>query len=333
MDELIIKYCQNKCSAEEVQRLFDWIDESQDNKSYYKQIRNIWDLNTLLNNQSVSQNEIQQKYSEIRPAVTLEPLKDNPDKRNRNPFQYWVRIAAALIIGFGLSWAYNNYQVKRQSVVWNKIEVPIGQRVHITLSDGSKVWLNSKSKLFYPGSFSQKDRTVRLDGEAYFEVTHDAKHPFFVQTPYTEVEVKGTKFDVYAYSDLSLVTTTLIEGKILLNLKNKNHDAFEMNPNQQIRYNSNTNKITIIRNYEASNAIDWISGIWGIVDMPFKELIQQLEQHYNVKILVQNKKLLDSRCTGKFRYDESLEDVFDVIQISIPFKYRKEGNKILIDKR
>ncbi len=333
MDELIIKYCQNKCSVEEIQRLFNWIEESPSNRLYYKQIRNVWDLNTLLNNHSVSQQELQRKYSELKLSVGLDSSSDNRDRRNWNPFQFWLKIAAALIIGIGLSWFYVSYRDSQRIVAWNEIEVPIGQCVHISLSDGSKVWLNSKSKLVYPESFSQKDRTVRLDGEAYFEVTHDAKHPFLVQTKSTTVEVKGTKFNVYAYSNLPIATTTLLEGKILLNLKDRNHDAFEMNPNQQIKYNSSTREVTLIQDFDADNTICWISGIYSFNDLPFKELIQQLEQHYNTRILVQNKELLDYPCTGKFRYSESLGEILDVIRISIPFKYRKEDDKILIYKQ
>ena len=93
--------------------------------------------------------------------------------------------------------------------------VPAGQRVELVLEDGTRVWLNSKSKLTYPTSFGKKEREVILDGEGYFEVTKNEKAPFIVKTHKYDIKVLGTTFNISAYQNkLSAFETSLLEGAV-----------------------------------------------------------------------------------------------------------------------
>ena len=94
------------------------------------------------------------------------------------------------------------------------ITVPAGQRINITLVDGTNVWLNARTSLSYPVKFGKNNRQVVLDGEAYFDVTKDKSKPFIVQTDNYNVEVLGTKFDVNAYSETGEFETTLMSGSV-----------------------------------------------------------------------------------------------------------------------
>lgn len=128
---------------------------------------------------------------------------------------------AAIVILTIITTTYFLQQSFRDEVM-NTVTVPQGQRVHLTLSDGTKVWLNAKTKMEYPQSFKVSDqRIVKVDGEAYFEVSKNKEKPFIVKTTKGDVEVLGTKFYISAYATTDVFETSLIEGKV------KVHTAYE----------------------------------------------------------------------------------------------------------
>lgn len=129
----------------------------------------------------------------------------------------------------------------RESLPTNNytVLVPNGSVFNITLSDGTKVWLNSESRLSYPEVFNGNKRSVRLIGEGYFEVASLNKIPFYVETDGMKIRVLGTKFNVKSYDYLS--TTTLKEGLVSIHIRN-NKDSILLNPNEQLVYNKETNK-------------------------------------------------------------------------------------------
>ena len=99
-------------------------------------------------------------------------------------------------------------QTEQTPIALQTITVPAGQRINITLADGTNVWLNARTTIQYPITFNEKERLVKLDGEAYFDVTKDKSKPFIVQTNNYNVEVLGTKFDVDSYSETEIFETT-----------------------------------------------------------------------------------------------------------------------------
>nr|WP_286083552.1 FecR family protein [Parabacteroides goldsteinii] len=105
-------------------------------------------------------------------------------------------------------------QTEQTPIALQTITVPAGQRINITLADGTNVWLNARTTIQYPITFNEKERLVKLDGEAYFDVTKDKSKPFIVQTNNYNVEVLGTKFDVDSYSETEIFETTLMEGSV-----------------------------------------------------------------------------------------------------------------------
>ena len=116
----------------------------------------------------------------------------------------------------------------------NTITVPAGQRANLTLADGTNVWLNARSEMRYPAVFTGNKREITLDGEAYFEVTHNEDKPFVVQTNKCNVEVLGTKFNVEAYSDSEDFCTSLMEGSVRVSDKRNPSETLVLAPNQQV---------------------------------------------------------------------------------------------------
>ena len=138
----------------------------------------------------------------------------------------------------------------------NTIRVPYGKRSTLILADGSKVYLNSGSSLVYPAVFAKDKREVYLDGEAYFEVSKEARRKFVVQTAYKAVEVLGTKFNVSVDKRQSLFEAVLVTGKIGLE---SNTGKIELIPNQYYGYDPDSGQDEL-KTVDARDYISWIEG-------------------------------------------------------------------------
>lgn len=176
---------------------------------------------------------------------------------------------------------------------YNTLTTPKGGQFQITLSDGTKVWLNAASSLHYPVAFSGKERSVEVEGEAYFEVKHDPDHPFHVQSRNQAITVLGTRFNVNAYSEESAITTTLLEGKIELSTKTAKQI---LSPGDQF-YTDLSDKI--IRNMmpDIEGATAWKDGWFHFKDQSITDILKQVGRWYNADVIYQG------QITGHFDAD------------------------------
>lgn len=170
----------------------------------------------------------------------------------------------------------NKPQVKE---IKNTLRTLHGMECHIVLSDGTKVHLNAESQLTYPICFSKKERVVRVEGEAYFDVAPDKKHPFIVQTPHTSIRVTGTSFNVRAYADEKTESTTLISGTVNINNGNKN---FELIPNQHFIYDKSSGNSTVA-NVNTELYTSWESGSFIFKNIPLENVMSYLSKWYGFK--------------------------------------------------
>lgn len=327
MDELILKYLQGNCSEIEKETLFNWVEQSDENRTYFRQLRQLWDLNNLT--------ETSGDVEQVETAYTM--LSKRIFGNKPTPAARYIRIvlryAAVAVLCFGLSWYFWYYKTKEAAIVWQNIEVPAGQRVKLTLADGSLVWLNSKSKFSFPAGFKGANRTVKLNGEGYFEVAHNARQPFVVQTSQAMVTVKGTKFNLYAYGNEENIETTLLEGKVIFTENTASHKSKELAPHQQLVYNTVKGEISISDNIKDQDVISWVSGTYFFNNITIRDIIARLTHYYDVEVEVKDTSILEYTCIGKFRLDESLDDVLQVISTTRPFKYKIDGKKVIISAR
>lgn len=161
----------------------------------------------------------------------------------------------------------------------NTLRTLHGMECHIVLSDGTKVHLNAESQLTYPICFNNKERIVQVEGEAYFDVAPDKAHPFIVQTPHTSIRVTGTSFNVRAYADEGVESTTLVSGAVKIN--NENED-YELLPNQHFLYDKNSQK-GIVSNVNAELYTSWESGSFIFINIPLENVMSYLSKWYGFK--------------------------------------------------
>lgn len=211
---------------------------------------------------------------------------------------------------------------------FNTLKVPNGKTFGITLSDGSKVTLNAGSELRYPVQFIQneKNRTVFLNGEAFFEVAKNGKHPFIVNTRDMDVEVIGTHFNVTSYIDDYKTYTVLVEGKVAAHNKLANQDAKILEPNQKVFFNGNQLESIPIN---VENYVAWVQGQLVFAEDSFIIIENKLERKYNVTINNTYSALDEINITATFK-DETIDQVLKVFQTYMPFDYTIKNGVVTI---
>lgn len=215
-----------------------------------------------------------------------------------------------------------------------QITVPEGLIRTITLSDSTHVVINAGSTLIYPRQFSSDTRSVYLTGRAFFSVRKDPRRPFIVKTQHIQVTALGTEFDVSAYTDQGLVSTTLKQGRtrVVVNdtLGVPTKISYEIHPNQQLCYEKKSGKVTI-HNLDASRDVSWQSGALIFDDATFQQIIKELQHRFGVTIYCHGLNRLNGRYRAKFRPDEKISDVLQILsRLNGDFSYRIEGKKVLI---
>ena len=212
----------------------------------------------------------------------------------------------------------------------NMVEAPKGQRASLVLSDGTKVWLNSQSRLFYPSYFSGKERSIRLEGEAFFEVVHKEHIPFVVQSPLLEVKVLGTKFNVKAYSDDEKVIVTLDEGKVEVETNDRQNKLI-LKSNEQVSYSKNTG-MTLERNVNANAVKSWMRGEGAFIQQRLGDIVHDLERKFDVTISITDHSLKDEVFTCRFKETATIEQVLFLLKETRRLDYSIERGNIQIFK-
>ncbi|MBF4492261.1 FecR family protein [Flavobacterium sp. MR2016-29] len=217
-------------------------------------------------------------------------------------------------------------------LTYNTIKIPYGKRFQLQLSDGTVVHLNSGTTLKYPIKFiAGENRQVFLDGEAFFDVAKDKKHPFIVNADNLNVRVLGTHFNVSNYPEDALTDVVLVEGSVGMYRKNEDFDA---NKNTILKpgFKGSFNKAnTLIATKPVITDIytSWITGGLTFRNMTFKNIITKLERRYNVTIINKNEKLANEKFNASFS-DESIEKVMSYFNDIHGINYTIKNNQILI---
>lgn len=210
------------------------------------------------------------------------------------------------------------------TVEYNTLTTARGEQYQITLSDGTKVWLNAATSLTFPASFAQlAERTVEVQGEAYFEVASDPAHPFRVKTGKQQVQVLGTSFNVNNYADEPLARTTLLEGAVKIN------NAQVLKPGQQAI--SAPNGALKIVNVDTNGAIAWKNGYFEFKDENIYDVMRKIARWYNVEIIYEGDIPTDEMEGTISRY-ENVSKVLGTIEKAGILKFRITGKKIYVSK-
>lgn len=216
---------------------------------------------------------------------------------------------------------------------YNELIVPYGKRFEVALSDGTVVFLNAGTKLRYPTAFTDPDsREVYLDGEAYFSVKENKDRPFMVHTEEMNIRVLGTKFNVSSYKNENNSSVVLAEGSVAVYASAKELLAKQplvIEPGQQALFQNG--KLEVKQVYVEKH-IAWVDGKLFFTNDRFENIVQELERHYNVKIINTYKALNDTRYTGTFK-DKTLEEILTVFKANTLFEHEVKGKTITLTQK
>jgi ferric-dicitrate binding protein FerR (iron transport regulator) len=301
-----------------------WLKEKPQNRQIFQILKEMW------------------QYNQPRPAA-VPPHFDLLLRRIHiqqhlapKPFYRTTLFKAAamllLIIGSNLLfYKYGRHTGPDQSA-WHEISVPPGNRTKMILPDSTVIWLNNQTRLRYAEDFLN-NRKVELSGEAYFDVHHDAKHPFEVIVGYQKITVLGTRFSVNAYPDDQEIETSLISGSVVFDPGRSmgNRSLIKLEPGYRLIFNKE--KQTIQDEKIESSFYDyWEKGIYAFKDERFDNLAVKIKHLFNVELIFEDKLLEQKMFTGTINVNDNIYVFMEAIRRTSaePIEYTFNKNKIFI---
>ena len=235
------------------------------------------------------------------------------------------KYAAILILPLFLALSYSiylNFTHKKQESVGYELTCPIGIRTQAVLPDGTKVWLNAKSSIKYQLPFVQNERNIKLSGEAFFEVTKNAKSPFIIESQNSFVKVLGTKFNVRSYPEDEEIAVALQEGSVDFRTTNSENKTIQsvLNPNEYLVY-TKAEKSLSVTNEDIDKFISWRQNRMVLDETPIRDVAVLLSRWYGVQVEVVDQEILNYKFTTTFE-NESLSQVLELLEISSPVRIK-----------
>ncbi len=270
-------------------------------------------------------------YKHIFDKLWLKIEDSKTDSKKRYLVTY-LKIAAAVIIGLFIGFYASTLKTDTQPVYYSAYS-PNGSISQTVLPDGSVIFLNSGSHIKYSIDGEKGAREVFLNGEAYFEVEKNKKRPFIVHTPFYNVNVTGTHFNVKAYDNDNKIVTTLESGQIIIK-SNDNYklaDNIILKPGEQIIFDRNSRNLTV-KQVNTKWFTSWKDNKLIFVNMNMKEFITILERKYGVDIKVKNNSILNLHVDFTIK-NESIVEILNIIEKTLPIKYKIVDQQIEITKK
>ena len=312
MKNLFKKYYHSLLSPDEFSEVTDFMRNKKNDSTIFNLMKPLWD-------EQISESDAEPVtnpalFTRIKESIWLE--KQKTAQRKITIYVWGLRIAAVLVVALVISNIFFLSNPEQNNLVaqLQTITTPMGAKSKIVLPDSSIVWLNSGSTLSFPQQFGE-NRPVTLVGEAYFEVSKNEK-PFVVSTQYGDVKVKGTSFNVKAYTDDNAFETTLEEGVVAFKVKNTENEVI-LQPGEQIE---KTAKGFKVKQVETKYFTSWKDGKLLFNKEPFPDFIKKLERWYNVKIEYSDPELDKLWYTGTIEM-ETISEVMEMISKAAPVKY------------
>lgn len=320
-------------SDEVVKKVHQRLIKKEDRPEVDDALQSVWDT---MGFPDMNESQTNQAFSRLSEQLGLSD-QNKPIIKSTRTISFGAKLAAMwllplLMLSASVYFYWQTTLLKDSLSDITLIEhfVPAGKREQVVLPDSSRVWLNSGSVLIYPSSFIGQTREVYLSGEGYFEVEKDASLPFIVKARTLDVEVLGTRFNLFAYPEVGHIATTLEEGSVRINLLDEDDRSYRLSPDQQLVYYTDSGSVDLKR-VVSSDYSDWRAGGLILDNYSFSDIIHILQRTYGVTIHLQTSAYNDNQITVHFNKNESLENVFMLMKELIPgLEYKIDGKDIYL---
>jgi len=305
--DILYQYIEGTLDQQQNEEVVRWLDEDEMNMQEFLLLRGVYDA-SLWNDPEPQSSFIHAKRYKL--------------------LREFVKVAAIFIFAIGCSYLFlpKSIEFKEPEIVMQTVYVPEGQRAEVFLADGTKVWLNAKTSLTFPNRFTDGERRVELNGEAFFDVEKDMEKHFVVFTKGYHIKVLGTEFNVKAYHQDNYFETALLKGSVEI-VSDVTHQRMILTPNTYAYQKEGELVQAVLQN---KDHFLWKEGIISFENESVKSIFSKLELYYDITIDLQNTKIADHSYTGKFRTKDGVEQVLKVLQLRHQFTYTKDNETNII---
>lgn len=305
MTELLFKYFRGEATTEEIELIGKWLEsDAAANGKQFKAARFIYECSVIH-----CKNHARRRFYRWRTQGWKTVAK------------YAAAAVAAILLAAATAYTIRTRTYNSLAAMSATFETPIGQQARMSLPDGTQVWLNAGTHMEYPVVFAKEERRVRLSGEAMFDVAHDPKHPFIVETFASEVEALGTKFNVLAEPEANKFSTTLLHGTVKVTRLDDSTDFIVMSPDQTVRLIGGLLKL---EKHDEPDELCWMEGQVCFRGLSFAELMAAFEKAFGVDIIIERENIPAAHYSyGKVRITDGIEHALQVLQHSLDFQFVK----------
>lgn len=313
IDQIIARVLSGESSSEDILYLSEWLQADKKNQEEFCLLKSYWDAEVSLNHS-------------VLPVLSMEKLQEKIDGQHKQAarkqlWKYALPLAASIALLLTLSIHFLQRDATMPEVEYYTY-LTSDSKTDLTMDDGTTIILNKNSRLTYSSAYGTDRRSIKLEGEAYFEVAKDSLRPFCVETGNSSITVLGTTFNVKNEIGSDEIAATLVEGSICFNAKEQ---KVILKPGQQLTFNETTNDIGV-KPVDTDKYTSWKYGLLKYKSIPFAELIAELKHIYKVEIRIENQRLADPGIvvSGTFSEDQNIEQILKVIAKSLPFQWRNQ---------
>ena len=326
IDRIIARFLAGEATEEEKLLLNRWMDESEVNRKYFGDIQ-------FVNEKAVASHrlvkvDVDKAWNKVHQQMKSK-LNEKKEESRIVSFRIplWLRVAAVVVIVSGISLSlYKYYFIPRIEQRETLAVVSQDSIVSRQLTDSSTVFLNRNSRITYSPSYGKKNRKVKLEGEAYFDVKHIDEKPFIVEAEGTFIEDIGTSFNIKAFAGDTLVEVYVKSGEVKFFTSDKN--GVTLIEGETGVFNKKTRKFTTHKATQV-NVISYINKVFVFQNTRLSEVVQQLSSIYNVSIIITNNKLSDCTITVTFE-NEEIDVILSIITETLNLQLVKENESYII---
>ncbi len=330
IDDEIHILIQRSFSAElseaEHKKLSAWIEADEEHKSYYEQIQRLLGAVSIPEPEHIPDVEeawsgLEKRLLEHDNSSKVIPLHDSGSVKSGRIVKFSMAIAATLII-------FIVYLTVLNQDDWNRVMTANGERSEIQLADHSTVTINSGSQLAYPDVFTDSVRLVKLEGQAFFDIS-SAERPFIVETQNARIRVLGTRFDVFARYDRTEVIVE--EGKVMLSAVSREYTRHVILQEDQMGIVNPQREALLTREKKADYLIGWLDNRFVFHKTPLEEAVAEMERRHDVSIMINNNVPEHVTMSGSFE-DVSVDSTLEAFCLALNLSLTKEGNMYVISR-
>ena len=319
-DESFINYCL-QARLEDMEYWKQWVEANPQHRQLVKDAKGLVSLLQA----GPGQTEIAEERARLQAFIHK---NETPVHRLRN--YRWIGYTAASLLFVSMGFLFLKQQLPlaenaTQTEFVSQL-VPTGKYMNVLLSDSTKVKLGPTSTLRYPKNFNGDKRVVSLNGEGYFEVAHNARKPFIIQTGELEIKVLGTSFNVHAFENDKLSKIALFTGKVEVSNGTK---RLQLIPGQAIVYHKNK-AIFSVESFEAAKEKEIMAGVLHFEKATYQEIARQLNRKYG--IIVPDRPDIELMYSGTIGH-EPLEMVLEKLSLTTGYRFSIESNTLIVRKK